>query len=792
MYVQTQINPIGNRDESLRYREEELMSTNHRRRSWFGLAIAALAATATLTVAHTAYAQEACESGVDDDGDGLVDLNDPDCACAPSIVQPVSLIPNPSFENQSGCPSNFGQLNFADNWAQATFATSDYLHTCGFLGAGSITVPQPFPDGNGAAGAILVDAGTTEYLGNCLTSPFVAGTTYRLEFQAGAALPGSQPFGGNTSGDLVLLGLATCPSFPITGQDNKEDDFDVIATANVSLTGGGPYQTVTMEFTATQNYQAILLGPGLNMSVAAGNTGNYVVFDNLTLADTSAFSGVSVLSGDACTSDLLLEADIPSVGGPYTVQWFLDGVAQPGATSATFAVPPGFEGDVIARLDDGASCFAPAVGDGLEVSLAACPCIDDTVGGVDSFCNAAAPACATLGGNNVCVECTVNADCLSGGACAGNTCQAPICGDGIINGADQCDDGGVNTATCDSDCTFPTCGDAIANTAAGEACDDGGESAACNADCTTSVCGDTKVNASAGEDCDDGAESATCDANCTNAECGDATLNTTSGELCDDGGESAVCDIDCTPAMCGDATLNTTSGEACDDGGESATCDPDCTPAVCGDATLNTTSGEACDDGGESATCDPECTPAVCGDATHNATAGEACDDGGESATCDPDCTPAECGDATHNATAGEECDDGDADNTNACLNVCVAATCGDGFVFDGVEQCDDGNTQSGDPCTAACLTDADSDTVADDDDNCRDVVNPDQANADGDALGDACDPDADGDGFNDDLIPAGSGCSAAGDRGAAGALALVLLALLGVTRRRPNRRAAR
>ena len=40
---------------------------------------------------------EICDNGIDDDFDNLIDLNDDDCYCV--ITEPISLIPNPSFES---------------------------------------------------------------------------------------------------------------------------------------------------------------------------------------------------------------------------------------------------------------------------------------------------------------------------------------------------------------------------------------------------------------------------------------------------------------------------------------------------------------------------------------------------------------------------------------------------------------------------------------------------------------------------------------------------------------------
>ena len=90
------------------------------------------------------------------------------------------------------------------------------------------------------------------------------------------------------------------------------------------------------------------------------------------------------------------------------------------------------------------------------------------------------------------------------------------CGDGIIFIETEACDDGVQTATCDIDCTTPICGDGIFNELAGEACDDFGTSATCNADCTLSICGDGIANAEDGESCDDGNTTPGdgCDENC--------------------------------------------------------------------------------------------------------------------------------------------------------------------------------------------------------------------------------------------------------------------------------------
>ncbi|HEX2617996.1 MAG TPA: hypothetical protein VHL57_10670, partial [Flavobacteriales bacterium] len=141
-------------------------------------------------------AQEVCDNGLDDDADGLVDLNDTtDCACFQVTTGPVtSLIPNSSFEEQDCIPTTVSELTCASGWEQATDATSDYWCTNGFMYMG---MPAPLNGGIGYAGAIAMwnapNAGFEylEYLGACLTAPMLSGGAYSMTVDMAACWLGS-------------------------------------------------------------------------------------------------------------------------------------------------------------------------------------------------------------------------------------------------------------------------------------------------------------------------------------------------------------------------------------------------------------------------------------------------------------------------------------------------------------------------------------------------------------------------------------------------------------------------
>ncbi|HEX3758103.1 MAG TPA: hypothetical protein VHW23_05335 [Kofleriaceae bacterium] len=207
-------------------------------------------------------------------------------------------------------------------------------------------------------------------------------------------------------------------------------------------------------------------------------------------------------------------------------------------------------------------------------------------------------------------------------------CKIKGCGNGIVEPGEQCDPGlpGVDSATCNFDCTLPTCGDGHQNTLAGEACDDGAANGTpcdyndhtcqrCNTTCTAKIspggpfCGDAQIDGTA-----------------THPEvCDQGPLN---GALCAYGDTScltnanSLCKADCSGfagalhgPFCGDGTVQS-AFEDCDPGGntpapvDTAQCNNDCTFPVCGDGHVNSHANEACDDRNSSTcgTCSADCT----------------------------------------------------------------------------------------------------------------------------------------------------------------------------------------
>ena len=133
-----------------------------------------------------------------------------------------------------------------------------------------------------------------------------------------------------------------------------------------------------------------------------------------------------------------------------------------------------------------------------------------------------------------------------------------VCGMGLVSTGDEDCDGLVDEGFC------PVCGDGVAE--GPEQCDD-------RATNSSGVCVDPDGV------CNSDTLPDACRENCVQARCGDGVIDT--GEVCDGGNANsdepnALCRTNCQPQRCGDGIVDT--GEACDDA--TAFCRSDCTAAL--------------------------------------------------------------------------------------------------------------------------------------------------------------------------------------------------------------------
>jgi gliding motility-associated-like protein len=310
--------------------------------------IVLLLLTFGLSCLTTSLAQEICDNAIDDDADGFIDLNDPDCIC--NFLLPSSLIPNPSFEEMLCCPEENARLDCAVDWIQASNPTTDYVHTCGnYLGNTNIPAyaPLPFPDGEGGVGfrdgQAYVGTNYKEYVGACLTESMEVGTKYKLDFYIG--------FRNNVVGSMnltmAIFGSTNCSDLPFGGNSNSigcpvnSGKYKLIAQQQVF--GSNEWVNVIFEFVADKAYEVIILGPGCEANP------NYVYdpyfyLDRLVIAESAEFGiPFDKIEGRICEEGVMLSVEDISTN---TFQWYKDGIAIIGESSPyIFLQPnPGVEG----------------------------------------------------------------------------------------------------------------------------------------------------------------------------------------------------------------------------------------------------------------------------------------------------------------------------------------------------------------------------------------------------------------------------------------------------------------
>lgn len=160
-----------------------------------------------------------------------------------------------------------------------------------------------------------------------------------------------------------------------------------------------------------------------------------------------------------------------------------------------------------------------------------------------------------------------------------------LCGNGIIDGDEECDDGNSDdNDACSNSCTSAVCGDGITQSSNGEECDDGGESSTCDNDCTIASCGDGTINTTAGETCDGdtGSDTSRCSSSCVlSVECCSAYYTDygadcwVEGTLSDTSTTCSACSSTCSSSATSVSGSCNNDGN-CDVGEDSSSCPLDC------------------------------------------------------------------------------------------------------------------------------------------------------------------------------------------------------------------------
>lgn len=290
-------------------------------------------------------AQEVCDNGIDDDGNGLIDLNDTACVCQ---LYDLPHVINAGFEQYTALPTGISQMNRAVNWHQATYGTSDYFNS--LPGSFSpLNTPSPFPSGTGIGG-FTVAPGGMENIGTCLQYPLFPGLPYTLTFSIlGGRYGGANafpPFPAYDTVNINLYGRNICPSFPLPGTDDCPYSHGYSLLGGVLYTSTFNWQQITITFVPIDTIYSVILGPQcIPPANFQGTVAGYPYFwvDDVQITLLAPFVQLQIREeGDACATDWQLQA--LATHQPDAFQWYYEGIALVGQTAQTLdlnAIPTG-------------------------------------------------------------------------------------------------------------------------------------------------------------------------------------------------------------------------------------------------------------------------------------------------------------------------------------------------------------------------------------------------------------------------------------------------------------------
>ncbi|NBC03974.1 MAG: T9SS type B sorting domain-containing protein [Bacteroidetes bacterium] len=348
------------------------------------------------------HSQEICDNGIDDNGNGVIDLNDPACDCQGiSSFLTNSIIPNPSFETRTCCPNTvtdsppgWGDMDCLVNWTQGSSgAALDYINQCGLMASDWLSPPLPFPDGEGCVGFVanLQSVDFQEYVATCLNRPMQADTSYTLNFSLGFGIQTSLSPTYNLdtvfsadSVELSIFGNPNCDPdqlpYPGIGCPTNAMGSEWVLINTITVKGREEWIETAFEFTPDDTYQAMAIGASCGIK-DLGSAAEYYFIDNLILSESRNFElDAPIKSGSECNGSVRLQSPVTISGVDY--QWYFDGEAIVGETNSEIVLTgDNLAGSYQVRLSQGNDCEIS-----LPVDLIDNPNLDAEIIGNDRVC----------------------------------------------------------------------------------------------------------------------------------------------------------------------------------------------------------------------------------------------------------------------------------------------------------------------------------------------------------------------------------------------------------------------
>lgn len=304
-------------------------------------------------------AQEICDNGIDDDKNGLIDINDPGCQC--HFQAPKNLLLNPSFEEYKHCiimnvgiSQNFDVVNnwlfgpkvslgndvFYDNKNCPEYSNIVYAYPklAPHSGNGLITLGEdgkkdiPIPE----------NETQKDYITQCLQAPLLKNKEYTFTFYAAAFTTLStidSVYLTNHPFSVAVFGNPDCNAIPF-GIQNKHSGCPA-NYAGWALLGeisriviDNMWVQFKINLTIPEDINVIAIGPDCALPYDV----TFFSLDDVQLAETKDFNfqSIKVRSGVPCSGGYVLS--VPSFTGA-NYQWYRNGIAVAGQKDSIFTVP---------------------------------------------------------------------------------------------------------------------------------------------------------------------------------------------------------------------------------------------------------------------------------------------------------------------------------------------------------------------------------------------------------------------------------------------------------------------